>query len=80
MKHQVDWNEVIYNEFCRLAMLNELERNILHTRIQGHSMTQQAMEFNISERTVGRITNRLKNKYDAVQLHSGILPRRKVDD
>ena len=77
MSHQVPWNEQIYMEFSRLAMLSPLEREILRTRIMGYSVVQQAMEFNISEPTVHRIISKLKKKYDAVQELSNVLPKRK---
>lgn len=80
MTHQVPWNKVIFNEFCELAMLNDLEVRILETRIQGHSITKQAMEFNLSESTINRITNRLKTKYDIAQAHSAVMPPRVKSD
>lgn len=52
MAHQVPWNEQIYMEFSRLAMLTPIEREILRTRIMGYSVVQQAMEFNLSESAV----------------------------
>ena len=77
MAKQVNWNEIIYGEFCKLAMLNGLEREVLRTRIMGYSITQQAMEFNVSESTVNRIIRELKKKYDAVQPYSDKLPVRR---
>lgn len=77
MARQVPWNEEIYIEFSRLAMLSDLEKEILRTRIMGFSISQQAMEFNISERSVSRIISVLKRKYDAVQPKSSKLPPRK---
>lgn len=77
MSHQVPWNEDIYLEFSRLAMLSPLEKEILRTRIMGFSISQQAEEFKISERTVSRIISTLKRKYDMVQPKSSKLPLRK---
>lgn len=77
MTKQVPWNESIYSEFCKLAMLSTIEREILRTRIMGYSITQQEEEFNLSRSTINRIINRLKKKYDEVQPLSEKLPRRR---
>lgn len=77
MTKTVNWNEVIYSEFCKLAMLNGLEREVLRTRIMGYSITQQAAEFNVSASTINRIISNLKKKYDDVQPYSDKLPRRR---
>lgn len=77
MSKQVPWNEDIYTEFSRLAMLSDIEKEILRTRIMGYSITWQAMHFNISESSVNRIISRLKKKYDLVQPYSDKLPKRR---
>lgn len=76
---QVEWNEVIVQEFTRLAMLNELEEGIMRTRCQGYTITQLSEKFNISTRTVDRIVQKLKIKYDNVQPLSDKLPPRIVN-
>lgn len=78
MTKQVPWNEMIYVEFCKLAMLNDFEKEILRTRIMGMSITQQAMNFAVSESTVHRTIRTLKSKYDEVQQHSELLPPRRT--
>lgn len=78
MAHQVNWNEVIYTEFCRLAMLSDMEKEVLRTRIMGYSITKQAMVLNCSESTISRTIAQLKRKYDEVQPHSDKLPVRKT--
>ena len=74
MTKMVEWNEDVYTEFSRLAMLSSLEREILRTRIMGYSVSWQSMNFNISERSVHRLIKSLKNKYKAVQPYSDKLP------
>ena len=61
----------------REANLTPIEEHILRTRAAGWTITQQAMEFHVSEATVNRTIARLKAKYDAVQQYSAILPPRK---
>ena len=71
------WNAIILDEFIRLALLTDLEEQILRTQIKGWSRTKQSMEFNISIETVDRVLKTIRRKYDSVQPHSGILPLRK---
>ena len=66
-KTTVPWNEQFYDEFCRKAMLNTDEREVLRCRIMGYSITQIAMCCNMSASKVSRIVKDLRNKYDAVQ-------------
>lgn len=77
MSQQVPWNETIYTEFCKLAMLSELEREVLRTRIMGYSISKQAELLCISESSVSRTVKKLKKKYDMVQKSSKVLPERK---
>ena len=71
------WSKIILNEFIDLACLTEIEEKILRTRIAGWSRVKQSMEYNISLSTVDRIIHEINQKYDAVQPHSLILPKRK---
>lgn len=76
MAHEVSWTKSIYDEFCEEAMLSELERAILRTRIQNWSRVKQASEFNLSVSAVDRIIKNLKRKYDCAALNNPILPER----
>lgn len=71
------WNKIILNEFIDLALLTELEENILRTQIKGLSRTEQAFKFNISIETVDKVLNTIRKKYDLVQPYSTILPKRR---
>lgn len=77
MSKQVAWNKPIYEEFCRLAVLNEEEKQILETRMKNWTITKQSMEFHMSRSKIDKIIARLKVKYDNVQPYSDILPKRK---
>lgn len=77
MAKQVPWNKIIVEEFITLAMLSKDEEKILRTRVQGWTITEQALTFGMSTTTVSRIVKRLKKKYDRVQPYSVILPPRK---
>lgn len=75
---QVDWSERIYEEFCKLAMLNEKERYIMRTRIMDEAtVTQQADHLHCSPETVKGMIRKLKKKYDNVQPYSEFLPVRR---
>lgn len=77
MSKQVPWNIVIYEEFSKLAMLTDFEKDILRTRIQAMTVTEQSRLFNVSESTIHRTISILKTKYDLVQPFSDKLPPRK---
>lgn len=77
MSHQVIWSKIVLEEFIRLAHLTKTEEMIMRTRVAGHTVVQQSLEFCMSTRTVERIIARLKVKYDSVQPYSPLLPPRK---
>lgn len=77
MAKQVPWNNIILDEFVRLAALTGDEEKIMRTRMNGWTITQQSIEFGMSTATINRIIRRLKVKYDNVQPYSPILPPRR---
>lgn len=77
MAHQVAWNKYIYDFFSEHAMLSDDEKFILRTRIQGWTVTQQAIALSKSPSTVAAIISVLKKKYDMVQAqYPNDLPKR----
>lgn len=77
MAKQVPWNNIILDEFVKLAALTEDEEKIMRTRVRGWTITQQSIAFDMSPAAVNRIIKRLKIKYDNVQPYSQLLPPRK---
>ena len=77
MAKQVPWTKFIYDTFCEEAMLNETERFIMRTRIDGWAVTKQAMHLHMSEANVHRLIKILKCKYDAVAAGNPDLPPRR---
>ena len=71
------WNNIILDEFFRLAILTETEEQILRTRIAGWSRVKQSMEMNMSVSAVDSAIRMIGKKYDMVQPYSTILPIRK---
>lgn len=79
-KVTVPWNEKFYMEFCKLGMLNDLEKEVLRERIMCFSITEISMHLNVSTATVSRVVAALRKKYDDLQAHSDTLPKRRVTE
>lgn len=77
MAHQVPWNRSIYNTFCDLAMLSDLEMQVLGTRIRNWDRAAQCEAFHLTPGRLDAIISTLKAKYDCVQPLSPILPPRR---
>lgn len=77
MSHEVPWSKIVLEEFISEALLTKDEEMIMRTRIAGWSRQKQALELNMSLRTIDRIIKRLKTKYDTVQKYDPLLPPRK---
>lgn len=71
---KVPWNRVILDEFLRLALLTELEENIVRTRVAGWSQVKQCHKFNVSIATITRTVRKLKKKYEFCRKYSDKLP------
>lgn len=77
MAKQVCWTKKIVETFIEEACLTKEEQDILRTRVEGLTISEQAEKFNISIGKVNRIIKRLKLKYDNVQKYCKDLPIRK---
>lgn len=75
---QVLWNKPIYDEFIRLTILTDTQKKVIDLHVKGKTLTQIAMEINLSESSVQRTIKDLKIIYDSVQPYSDILPIRKT--
>lgn len=71
---KVPWNRVILDEFCSIALLTELEENIVRTRAAGWSQTKQCHKFCVSQATITRMVRKLKKEYKFCRKYSDILP------
>ena len=67
MAHQVRWTKQILQDFYECALLNDSEKYIMESRIQGVPVSLQADHLCCSEATVHRMIAKLKKKYDTVQ-------------
>lgn len=77
MAKQVPWNKIIVEKFIEVALLSKEEQEILRTRVEGWTITEQSMKLGMSEAKVNKIIARLKVKYDNAQKFEPLLPPRK---
>lgn len=78
MAKQVLWTKRALEFFIDYCCLNEMEEQIMRTRVKGWTRTQQAMALNCDLSTIDRNIKRLKIKYDVAQRENpDILPPRK---
>ena len=61
---KVIWTRKALDKFTELAMLTELEVQIIETRVKGMTISQQAIHFGMSESSVCRVIKNIKKKYD----------------
>ena len=59
------------------ACLTEEETIVLMDWAKGRSIANTAMLHHMSERTVARIRQRLRSKYDGIQPYTDLPPRKK---
>lgn len=72
------WNKIALAEFRSLACLSEEEDLVLQDWADGKSVVESAMRRNTSTRTIDRIRDRIRLKYDAVQIYTPLLPERTI--
>lgn len=70
------WNAVMLREFSSLACLSEEEKIVLYDWAHGKSIVNTSMIHHMSERKVKEIRHVLRDKYDAVQIYTPLLPKR----
>lgn len=71
------WDTIMLAEFRKLACLTEDEDNVLTAWAKGWSNVKMADAFGMSDRTVSRHLESIRDKYDAVEIYSPLLPPRK---
>lgn len=71
------WDTVMLADFRTLACLTEDEDKVLTAWAKGWSNVKMADQLGMSDRTVSRHLESIRDKYDAVQIYSPLLPPRK---
>ena len=74
--NDIVWNKIILAEFRSLACLTPEENTILQDWVDGKSVVQTHMTRNMSTRRVDTLRHQIRQKYDAVQPFSPLLPKR----
>lgn len=72
----IQWNRIMLREFEALACLSEEETEVLHDWAFGKSVAHTAMRCHMGETKVKDIRKVIREKYDAVQIYSPLLPDR----
>ena len=72
----IQWNTIMLREFESRACLSDEEKIVLHDWAYGKTVVQTAMRCHMGETKVKDIRKTLREKYDGVQIHSPLLPKR----
>ncbi len=73
----LQWDTIMLAEFRKLAILTDDEDKVLSGWSCGKSIPCIGMKYGMSDRTVSRCLESIRQKYDAVQIYSPLLPKRK---
>ena len=72
----IQWNKIMLMEFESLTCLSDEEKEVLHDWAYGKSVVHTAMRCHMGETKVKDIRKALREKYDAVQIYTPLLPAR----
>ena len=72
----IQWNKIMLREFETLACLSDDEKEVLHDWAYGKSIVHTAMRCHMGETKVKDIRRIIREKYDAVQIYTPLLPER----
>jgi hypothetical protein len=72
----IQWNKIMLREFESLTCLSDEEKEVLHDWAHGKSVVHTAMRCHMGETKVKDIRKALREKYDAVQIYTPLLPAR----
>lgn len=77
MANDILWNKIMLREFRDLACLSEDEDAVLQDWADGKSVVSTSMRRNMSTRRVDELRQRIRARYDDVQIYTPLLPPRK---
>lgn len=75
--NDIPWNKIALAEFRSLACLSEEENIVLQDWADGKSVVSTSMSRSMSTRQVDKLRNQIRKKYDAVQIYTPLLPKRR---
>ena len=67
IKNQIPWTKVLYNTFVDDAILTDLEKKVLYSRVwekDRWTITSMALEFNVGRSTINKCISSIRSKYD----------------
>lgn len=67
IKNQIPWTKVLYNSFVDDAILTDLEKKVLYSRVwekDKWTIIGMALEFHVSKSTINNCISRIRSKYD----------------
>lgn len=83
IKNQILWTRMLYDKFMEDAILTELEKKVLYSRVwekDRWTITGMALEFNVSKSTINKTISSIRDKYDHLHsLYPDVYPKRIVD-
>jgi len=74
--NDIPWNKIVLDEFRSLTCLSEDENAVLQDWVGEKSIANTSMLKYFSDRKINRIRKRIREKYDAVQIYTPLLPKR----
>ena len=77
MTKQILWTKQVLETFIKEGNLNKRQEYIIRTRAKGYSIVKQAQELNLSVDQVNKEIAILKKLYDATQINTKTLPKRR---
>ena len=72
----IQWNKIMLREFETLTCLSDDEREVLHDWAYGKTVVHTALRCHMGETKVKDIRRIIREKYDAVQIYTPLLPAR----
>lgn len=67
IKNQIPWTKGLYNAFIDDAILTDLEKKVLYSRVwemDKHTIISMAMDYHVSKSTINNCISSIRSKYD----------------
>lgn len=67
MRKKILWTKRLYNDFLEDAILTDLERKVLYSRVlekDKWTIIKMAMEFHVGRSTINNAISSIRRKYD----------------
>ena len=82
-KNQIPWTKVLYNTFVDDAILTDLEKKVLYSRVwekDKWTITSMSLAFSASRSTINNCISSIRSKYDYLSsLYPEKYPKRTIN-